>query len=229
VYAHFIVPEQSGSIIVQLEVTDNEGARGRDTTDYIVNEPPAANAGEEQEVGVSSVVLLDGSLSIDINENIESYGWTQIEGVPVTIFSNGQMVATFYSPMNSETLSFQLSVIDELGLIDKDTTTVYVSSLAVTENHKTENNQISLFPNPFNSALFIGNLNGEGFEVVEVAIYNIAGKKIINWNHLNQNNKSHSVIWSGKDENGFEIKSGLYFVRFKGAKKTTTRKVTYLK
>ena len=229
VYAHFIVPEESGSITVQLEVTDNEGARGRDTTNYIVNEPPTANAGEDQGVGVSSVVLLDGSLSIDTNENIESYNWTQIEGAPITIFSNNQVVATFYSPANSETLSFQISVVDELGLIDKDTTTVYVSSLAVTENHKTEKNQISLFPNPFNSSLFIGNLNAGGFEVIEVAIYNIAGKKIISWNLLNQNNKNLGVLWRGKDENGFEIKSGLYFVRFKGHKKTTTRKVTYLK
>jgi hypothetical protein len=229
VYAHFIVPEESGSITIQLEVTDNEGARGRDTIDYVVNEPPAANAGEDQEVGVSSVVLLDGSLSIDTNENIESYSWTQIEGVPVTIFSNGQMVATFYSPMNSETLSFQLSVIDELGLIDKDTTTVYVSSLEVAKNNKTKNNQISLFPNPFNSSLFIGNLSGAGFKIDEIVVYNIAGKKIIKWRLLNQNNKNRAVLWDGRDESGFEIKSGLYFVRFKGAKKTTTRKVTYLK
>ena len=229
VYAHFIVPEQSGSIIVQLEVTDNEGAQGRDTTDYIVNESPTANAGEDQEVGGSSIVLLDGSLSTDINENIESYSWTQIEGGLISIFSTGQQIATFYSPVNSETLSFQLSVVDELGLIDKDTTIVYVSSLSTTNNKTKEKHQTSLFPNPFNSSLFIGNLSGGGFEVIEISIYNLAGKKIINWNLLNQNNKTQGVLWRGKDEDGFEIKSGLYFVRFKGLKKTTTRKVTYLK
>ena len=227
--AQFIMPEGEGAIGISLLVFDNEGAFGVDTVAVSINQPPIANAGGDQQVGFSSVVLLDGSTSVDFDGGEISFGWIQIEGGSVTVFSNDQEVATFYSPTSSQTLSFQLSIIDELGLTDKDTAVVYVSSLAVTENHKTENNQISLFPNPFNSSLFIGSLSSSGFKTDEIVVYNIAGKKIIKWNLLNQNNKNHSFIWDGKDESGFEIRSGLYFVRFKGAKKTTTRKVTYLK
>ena len=229
VVAQFIMPEGEGAVGISLLVFDNEGAFGADTVVVSINQPPTANAGGDQQVGFSSVVLLNGSTSVDLEGGEISFGWTQIEGGPVTVFSNDQEVATFYSPTSSQTLSFQLSVIDELGLTDKDTAMVYVSSLAVTENHKTESNQISLFPNPFNSSLFIGNLSGSGFKIDEIVIYNIAGKKIIQWRLLNQNKKRHSILWGGKDESGFEIKSGLYFVRFKGPKKTTTRQVTYLK
>jgi len=229
VVARFIMPEGEGAIGISLLVFDNEGAFGADTIEVSINQPPNANAGGDQQVGFSSVVLLDGSTSVDLEGGTLSFGWTQIEGAPVTIFSNDHEVATFYSPTSSETMSFQLSIVDELGLTDKDTTLVYVSSLAVTGNHKKENNRLLLFPNPFNSHLFIGNLSGSGFKIGEITIYNIAGKKIINWRLLNQNNKNHNVLWDGKDENGFEIKSGLYFVRFKGSKKATTHKVTYLK
>jgi hypothetical protein len=36
-------------------------------------------------------------------------------------------------------------------------------------------------------------------------------------------------LWGGKDERGFEIRSGLYFVRFEGSNKSIIKKVTYLK
>ena len=229
VVAQFIMPTGEGAVGISLLVFDNEGAFGADTIEVLINQPPTANAGGDQQVGFSSVVLLDASTSVDPDGGEISFGWTQIEGAPVTVFSNDQAVATFYSPMSGETLSFQLSIIDELGLTDKDTATVYVSSLAVTGNYEKENNPISLFPNPFNSSLSIGNLSGLGFKIEEIVVYNVVGKKITEWSLLNQKNKNQSVLWDGKDESGFEIKSGLYFVRFKGSKKSTTRKVTYLK
>ena len=229
IVAQFIMPEGVGTIGISLVVFDNEGASGADTVEVSINQPPIAKAGGDQQVGFSSVVLLDGSTSMDVNGGVINFSWTQIEGEPVSIFSNDQEVATFYSPTNNETFSFQLFIIDELGLTDKDTTMVYVSSLTVIGGHTKEKHQILLFPNPFNSSLFIGNLNGGEVGVTEISIYNIAGKKIINWNLSNQNNKNHDMLWNGKDENGFEIKAGLYFVRFKGLKKHITRKVTYLK
>jgi len=225
----FIMPDGEGGVGMVLLVFDNDGAFGADTIEVLINQPPIANAGGDQQVGFNSVVLLDGSASTDINGGEIDFSWEQIDGEPVSIFSSDQEVATFYSPASSETISFQLSIIDELGLTDKDTASVYISSLMVAGKNKKENSGVLLFPNPFNSSLFIGNLNGAGFELDEISIYNIQGKKIIKWRLLNQNNKNHTVLWDGKDENGFEIKSGLYFVRFQGPKKTITRKITFLK
>ena len=43
------------------------------------------------------------------------------------------------------------------------------------------------------------------------------------------NKNINHILWGGKDEHGFEIKSGLYFVRFGGSNKSIIKKVTYLK
>ena len=39
-------------------------------------------------------------------------------------------------------------------------------------------NKLQISPNPFNSYLLISGINGEGFAVNEVVIYNIVGKTI---------------------------------------------------
>ena len=43
------------------------------------------------------------------------------------------------------------------------------------------------------------------------------------------NKKTNHILWGGKDEHGFEIRSGLYFVRFEDSNKSIIKKVTYLK
>ena len=228
-YTSFIVPEQGGFVVIQLEVFDNDGAIGRDTISYIINSPPYANAGEDQQIGASVVVLLDGSMSADVNDNIGGYSWAQISGTAVSLFSNNQEVATFYSPLTAGELSFELSVVDEMGLEGKDTTNISVETLMAGEGQNNEKDKIQIFPNPFNSSLLIGGINGEGFVVNEVAIYNIVGKKITSWKNLNKRGIKNNVLWNGKNDNGFEIRSGLYFVRLIGSKNSITRKVTYIK
>ena len=228
-YTSFIVPEQGGFVVIQLEVFDNDGATGRDTISYIINSPPDANAGEDQQVGASVVVLLDGSMSTDVNDNIGGYSWSQISGTAVSLFSNNQEVATFYSPLIAGELSFELSVVDEMGLEDKDTTNISIATLMTSEGQNNEKDKIQISPNPFNSSLLIGGISGEGFVVSEVAIYNIVGKKIISWKNLNKGEIKNNILWNGKNDNGFEIRSGLYFVRLISSKNSITRKVTYIK
>ena len=67
------------------------------------------------------------------------------------------------------------------------------------------------------------------FKIKEISIYDVTGKKIQNWFVNNSSGGNSHISWNGKDERGFEIRSGLYFVRFEGNKKSITKKVTYLK
>ena len=228
-YASFIVPQQGGDVIIKLEVFDSEGAVGRDTISFVINSPPTANAGEDQWVGTSIVVLLDGSMSTDINSNIESYSWSQISGTNISLFSSNQDVATFYSPLVSGEISFELSVVDSMGLEGKDTTSINVTTLMVREEQYNEKGKIQISPNPFNSNLLISGINKEGFAVNEVIIYNVIGKIITSWKNLNNGDIKNNILWNGKNDNGFEIRSGLYFIRLNGPKKSITKKVTYLK
>ena len=230
VVARFTMPEQGGGVDIELTVADNNGALDLDTTRIVINQPPTADAGEDQETGYSAVVLLDGSQSSDEIGEIEGFLWEQLGGEPVSIFSFNQPVATFYSPGIDATLSFVLSVFDEQGLSDKDTTTVFVSLLSI-NNSKEEKSKtkMSVFPNPFNSTLLIDYVNQNNFMVDNIVVYNIVGEKIISWDVSDNTDIKHQLYWDGKDVRGFEIVSGLYFVLFKGANNSIIKKVTYLK
>jgi len=230
VVARFTMPEQGGGVDIELTVADNNGALDLDTTRIVINQPPTADAGEDQETGYSAVVLLDGSQSSDEIGEIGGFLWEQLSGEPVSIFSSDQPVATFYSPGIDATLSFVLSVFDEQGLSDKDTTTVFVSLLSI-NNSKEEKSKtkMSVFPNPFNSTLLIDYVNQNNFMVDNIVIYNIVGEKIISWDVSDNTDIKHQLYWDGKDVRGFEIVSGLYFVLFKGANNSIIKKVTYLK
>ena len=230
VVARFTMPEQGGGVDIELTVADNNGALDLDTTRIVINQPPTADAGEDQETGYSAVVLLDGSQSSDEIGEIDGFLWEQLSGEPVSIFSSDQPVATFYSPGIDATLSFVLSVFDEQGLSDKDTTTVFVSLLSI-NNSKEEKSKtkMSVFPNPFNSTLLIDYVNQNNFMVDNIVIYNIVGEKIISWDVSDNTDIKHQLYWDGKDVRGFEIVSGLYFVLFKGANNSIIKKITYLK
>ena len=226
IYAHFVFPNYSGDIHIQLQVTDNEQAVGLDTVVVFLNEPPNANAGEDREVGFSEVVILDGSNSSDDNDQIESYYWEQISGPPVSIFSSNQEIATFFSPNFNTELSFLLRVYDEHGLNDIDTVKIFISPLFINNDViRAEKNEIMLFPNPFNSSLLLDFSGNKTHSFQKIIIYNIVGEVIKRWNIK----KEEHVYWGAKNDNGIEINSGLYFISFISKNKTIIKKVTYLK
>jgi len=226
--AQFVMPN-NGFVDIKLTIVDNEGKPGTDTVRYTVNEPPIAHAGDDIEAGFSVVVLLDGSGSTDESSEITSYMWEQLGGDNVSLFSSDQQVATIYTPEINALLSFSLTVFDEQGLSDKDTVNIYVSSLSVFNSELENDINISMFPNPFNSSLTINFFNSDDFITNSVSIYSITGKKIQQWSSGSKNKKRKYILWDGKDERGFEIRSGLYFVRFEGGNKSIIKKVTYLK
>lgn len=68
-----------GDYVVQLIVNDGTDASEPDTatiTATTANVPPSAHAGTNREVAVGSTVQLDGSLSMDPNEDPLNYMWT---------------------------------------------------------------------------------------------------------------------------------------------------------
>ena len=226
VYAHFVFPNQSSDVHIQLQVVDNEQAVGLDTVVVFLNAPPIANAGEDHEVGFSEVVILDGSNSSDDNDQIESYYWEQISGPPVSIFSSNQEIATVFSPNFNTELSFLLRVYDEHGLSDVDTVRIFISSLFINNDMiKANDSGVKLFPNPFNSSLLLDFSNNKTHIFQKIVIYNITGEVIKQWNIK----KEDRVYWEAKNDNGIEINSGLYFISFISKNTTIIKKVTYLK
>jgi PKD repeat protein len=132
----FTVPDVSTEdecLAFELTVVDHSGLESRDSCIVNItclNEPPVANAGPDQTVDEGVVVTLDGSYSIDIDDGIASYLWTQI-GVPkVTLSNPASSQPTFTAPNVEQygaSLNFNLTVTDSGGMQKTDSCIVNVS------------------------------------------------------------------------------------------------------
>jgi hypothetical protein len=105
-----------------LTVTDQSGLK--DTDSCIVNvtsdnRPPEAFTNDYVEAAPLTVVTLDGTLSRDPDDGIDTYRWHQLEGTPVTFDDPKSPVVKFSAPSAGpygSNLLFALSVKDKSGL-----------------------------------------------------------------------------------------------------------------
>jgi hypothetical protein len=110
------------SLVFQLTVTDNGGLKATATTTVNIswlNGPPLADAGPAQVVTEGATVILDGSNSMDPDDGVASYLWSQTGGPPVTLSDAGAVQPTFVTPVvdvGGTTLIFTLTVTDNGGL-----------------------------------------------------------------------------------------------------------------
>lgn len=132
----FTAPDAGlGSVALTFELTvvDHGGNQGKDVCVVNVtgqNEPPHANAGVDQTVDEGVVVTLDGSFSLDIDDGIVSYRWTQT-GDPTINLSNPAIAKPIFTAPNvgpeGASLTFNLTVTDAGGLQNTDSCVVNVS------------------------------------------------------------------------------------------------------
>src|SRR4029079_11512139 len=102
-----------------------------------LNQPPKADAGEDQKVDVNTEAKLDGSKSSDEDGKIASYKWEQTDGPQVDLKKTDKQIATFDVPESAadSKLVFKLTVVDDKGDSGSDDVTL------VTQNTQTDNTQ----------------------------------------------------------------------------------------
>ena len=84
------------------------------------------------------------------------------------------------------------------------------------------------FPNPFNNSIRIDfTINDPGY--VDIGIYDIKGKWVINLIGKYMNSGKYSTAWSGTDMSGNFITSGTYLVAMKFGSSYQTKKVNLIK
>ena len=79
------------------------------------NNPPTANAGNDQTVVRNSLVTLDGSASFDLDSDGLTFEWTQISGQNIFLSDSTSIRPTFTAPNvgpNGKIIEFQLVVND---------------------------------------------------------------------------------------------------------------------
>jgi hypothetical protein len=86
------------------------------------------------------------------------------------------------------------------------------------------------YPNPFNPETSIRYLvGGEGALQVDLRIYNVAGQLVKTLVDQVESPGEYEVIWNGRNENGEEVASGVYFYKLKVSDYIETKKMVLLR
>jgi hypothetical protein len=83
-------------------------------------------------------------------------------------------------------------------------------------------------PNPFNPSTSI-KFNVERTGHVEIAVFNLSGRKIKTLASRSYPAGEHSVMWDGRDEAGAAMPSGLYVYRYNSGGQSQSRKMMLVK
>ena len=84
------------------------------------------------------------------------------------------------------------------------------------------------YPNPFNPSTTISYAIGKAQQVT-LSIFNILGQKVVTLVQGNQTAGYHQVMWNGKNSNGVNVPSGIYFYNIHGSNGTITKKMILMK
>src|SRR2546428_1433984 len=142
VFPSFTAPSfnsTGATLIFQLAVDDGRGANETDPVDVIVqnvNEPPVADAGSGQVVGEgTNPVILNGSLSHDLDGDSLSFSWVQIAGPNAALSDATSATPSFKAPEVNSTgivLTFKLTVSDGFAN-STDTVDITVNNVKINQ------------------------------------------------------------------------------------------------
>ncbi|MEY2916984.1 MAG: hypothetical protein RIS73_698, partial [Bacteroidota bacterium] len=162
----------------QLQVTDNSGAIVTDIMQVTVNAaniPPVANAGADQSIVLPvNTVTLSGT-GTDVDGTIVSYKWKQISG-PVDKLTSINTAVTVLNNLIEGAYQFELTVTDNKGASDTDTTVVNVNAAFFAPAPVA--NTIKVYPNPIvdYTTLEINNTTADA--TVLIVVTDMQGKNI---------------------------------------------------
>jgi len=84
------------------------------------------------------------------------------------------------------------------------------------------------FPNPFNAGTVLS-YSLEAPAVVELAVYDVAGRRVALIERSSRGQGEHVRVWDGRDEGGRRLASGVYFLRFRAGEAEAVRKIVILR
>jgi lysophospholipase L1-like esterase len=118
-----------GTYVIELLVTDNEGATDKDSVRIIVGSPPNqlpfANAGEDTYVVLPGTVQLSSAGSGD-NDGTITYNWSKVSGPASFNINNASAISPVISNLSAGVYIIQLTVTDNNFAIHRDSVTVTV-------------------------------------------------------------------------------------------------------
>ena len=121
-----------GSYSFELEITDNGGAKGKDTVIILVNpdpnNKPVANAGSDIVITLPvNSISLNATASVDNDGAIMAYQWRKLSGPATVLIADSTAMITAVNFVLQGQYIFELVVTDNLGAIGKDSVKVTIN------------------------------------------------------------------------------------------------------
>jgi len=134
-------------------------------------------------------------------------------------------------------LGFPLYFCEETGVHNFMTQFLNEIGESSAEEETVSDYQLSTsnYPNPFrNSTTISFNISHQDAKDAKIGIYNIKGQKVKTLECINRVDakatKSRSfIIWNGKNENGEQVRSGIYFYKLQISNESVTRKMILMR
>jgi hypothetical protein len=137
------IGQTDDELVQDVKICDNGVDDTGNATDcQTTNLAPIASAGNMQQVSTNQSVNLNGLGSYDPDGNLTSFQWVQMGGEPFVKLQDSDTIhPTFIAPMvsNKSLLTFELTVTDNMGLTDTDSTVVSVSNTTSSSDRSTIN------------------------------------------------------------------------------------------
>jgi hypothetical protein len=195
-----------------------------------LNQPPIADAGEDQAIGEGYTVYLDGSGSSDPNGNILGYTWTNNAGIELP---NANIVSPFFTaPLvyEDEQYLFVLQVTDGTFISEPDTVMITIEFRLSTDHSQLpeEYSLLQNYPNPFNPSTNI-QYSLPNKSNVRITIYDVISNKVKTLINQEQDAGYKSIVWDGTNGSGNRVSSGIYLYQIEAGDYFNLKQMVLLK
>jgi len=194
----------------------------------IVNKELGINQIDEEIIELSNIGGQTLNYDITISDSPEWLGVDPISGS----LEAGEMeeLTLTFDTNGIEAGQYESTIIIENGVGGQTEVPVMltVNATGVNDNLPTITELSGNYPNPFNPVTNIQfSLKAES--KVSLMIYNVRGQKVKTLVNDNIEAGYHTVVWNGRDDNGKNVSSGIYFSKFDSNENNNSSRYTSIK
>ncbi|MEJ7586673.1 MAG: T9SS type A sorting domain-containing protein, partial [Ferruginibacter sp.] len=202
-----------GTYQFELEVTDDNGAIGKDTVKVIVNRAskhaPIIKSLRNRTISLPlNTITLSGVISTDTT--ISSIGWTKISGPASGTITTANSSVTSVNNLEKGIYKYELTVTDSDGAIGKDTVEVTVNAARFNELDGNKEfgvvkNELKVYPNPVIDVANVAIVSA-GTKKLSVSVSDMRGR-LVKYTELSNVglNKTFTVDMAGLQDGSYII------------------------
>ncbi len=186
-------------------------------------------------IGLDNLIIPPASLTYQLEENNIVLNWSVPQAYNLTgynIYMNEQIIDsvvenTYSSSIDNGEFSFYVTAL--YGQVESEASNIInvtVQQVTSNSNQVSEPAELTLnnYPNPFNPSTSI-NFNLPENSRVNLAIYDLKGRKVTELINQEMVQGQHSFKWNGRDKHNRTLASGIYFYTLRTNNSSLTKKM----